>query len=210
MNDHSTMVGRSYHATDIAQQRAVYDDWAEQYERDLCAMGNRIPGQCAALFAHYVPREVAPILDAGCGTGQQSHPLALLGYGPFVGIDLSQGMLDMAERKGVYQSLHRMTLGEPLDFPDDHFPAIMCCGVLTPGHAPASSLFELIRIAKPGAPIVFSIRDDAQQEPQYPNTVAELDASGVWRREFCTAPFQSMPFGEPEVYHRAFLYYKNG
>ena len=152
------MVGKSYHAEDIDEQRQVYDEWAPNYEQDLFAMGNRIPTMCPTLFAHHVSKDVAPILDAGCGGGLQSEPLALLGYGPITGIDLSEGMLEVARSKGIYSELHRMTLGEPLDFPDAHFAAVMCCGVLTPGHAPASSLHELVRVARPGAPIVFSIR----------------------------------------------------
>ena len=124
------------------------------------------------------------------------------------GIDLSEGMLDIARSKGIYSELHRMTMGEPLGFPDNYFGAVLCCGVLTPGHAPARSLHELIRVAKPGAAIVFSMRDDAKQEEQYPQTVAELDQSGIWRREFLSEKFQSLPYGEPEVFHRVHLYFK--
>ena len=203
-----TMVGESYLARDVDEQQQVYDKWAPNYEQDLFAMGNRIPAMVPTLFAHHVPTDVSPILDAGCGGGLQSEPLALLGYGPLVGIDLSEGMLDVARSKGIYGELHRMTMGEPLAFPDNHFGAVLCCGVLTPGHAPAHSLHELIRVAKPGAAIVFSMRDDAKQEPQYPETVAELDRSGVWRRQFKSEKFQSLPYGEPEVFHRVHLYYK--
>ena len=51
------------------QQKDAYDAWANSYERDLCAMGYRIPAVIASLFARYVPEDTAPILDAGCGGG---------------------------------------------------------------------------------------------------------------------------------------------
>ena len=57
-----------------------------------------------------------------------------------------------------------MTLGEKLDFPDDKFAAIISSGTITPHHAPPKSFEELIRIG-PGAPIIFSMRDDPAQEP---------------------------------------------
>ena len=203
-------VGVSYHSRNLSEQRKVYDHWANHYEQDLFAMGNRIPAMCAAVFSHHVSKDASPILDAGCGGGLQSEPLGLMGYGPIVGIDLSEGMLEIAQSKGIYSALHRMTMGEPLDFADNEFGAVICCGVLTPGHAPASSLHELIRVAKPGAPIVFSTRDDPGQESQYPDTIAELDGSGIWQLAFRSEPFQSLPYGEPEVFHRVFLYHKAG
>lgn len=208
MNE-STKVGISYHSRDVDEQRVVYDQWAGNYEKDLFAMGNRIPTMCPVLFAQHVPTDIGSILDAGCGGGLQSEPLALMGYGPITGIDLSEGMLDVARSKGFYADLRRMTMGEPLAFDSESFDAIMCCGVLTPGHAPANSLFELIRVAKSGAPLVFSMRDDKGQGAEYFTALDELDASGAWDRKFVSQPFQSLPYGEPEVFHRVYLYYKS-
>lgn len=199
-------VSRSYAASSIEQQQATYDDWAGQYEPDLCAMGYRIPAVIASVFTRFVPKGTAPILDAGCGGGIQSEPLALLGFKPIVGVDLSDGMLDVARAKGIYSELRRMTLGEALDFADDSFAAVVSSGTITPKHAPPESFVELIRVARPGAPIVFSLRDDAEQEPGYPAMVDELAAAGAWSKVFETDSFHSMPYGEPEVTHRVHVY----
>ncbi len=204
-----TNVSKSYQASSVEEQQSAYDEWAVQYEQDLCAMGYRIPAVIATVFTRFVEIDTAPILDAGCGGGIQMEPLVMLGYGPITGIDLSEGMLEIARRKGLYEELRQMTLGERLDFPDNHFAAVISSGTITPKHAPAHSFDELVRVAKPDAPIVFSLRDDPKQEPEYPQTLDRLESDGLWWPIFVTASFQSMPYGEPEVTHRVHVYKKN-
>lgn len=206
MNQDHTHVAKSYAATSVAEQRAAYDDWAEKYEADLCAFGNRIPAVVPTVFTKFVDLGTAPILDAGCGGGIQAEPLALLGHGPITGIDLSDGMLGVARSKGFYAELRQMTMGEHLDFPDNHFAAVLSSGCITPRHAPAHSFDELIRITQPGALIVFSLRDDPAQEPEYPAALDRLEQAGAWTPVFATPSFQSMPYGEPEISHRVHVY----
>ena len=147
---YETNVSQSYHASSMEEQQAAYDQWAKEYESDLCAMGYRIPAMIAAVFTRFVASDTAMILDAGCGGGIQSEALAMLGYGPITGIDLSEGMLDIARDKGIYAELHQVTLGERLDFSDNTFAAVLSSGTITPKHAPAHSFDELIRVAIPG------------------------------------------------------------
>ena len=201
-----TNVSQSYQVNSLKEQQAAYDRWSNDYESDLCAMGYRIPAMIAAVFTRFVALDTALILDAGCGGGIQSEALAMLGYGPITGIDLSEGMLDIARDKGIYAELHQMTLGEQLDFSDDTFAAVLSSGTITPKHAPAHSFDELIRVAMPGAPIVFSLRDDSTQEPDYPDALSRLTASGAWHEIFVTESFKSMPYGEPEISHRVHVY----
>lgn len=199
-------VNRSYQVRSAAEARTAYDDWADQYEPDLCAAGYRIPAMIAAVFTRFVPANTAPVLDAGCGGGIQAEPLAELGYGPIVGIDLSDGMLAVAAKKGIYSELKQQVMGERLDFPDDHFGAVICSGVITPGHAPPHSFDELVRVACPGARIIFSLRSDDKQMPAYPQAVERLTSAGAWQHVFSTKPFHSMPYGEPDVLHQIHAY----
>ncbi len=201
-----TGVARSYRAETLEEQQAAYDNWAKQYEIDLCAMGYRIPAVLAAVATRFIPASAAPILDAGCGGGIQAEPLAMLGYGPITGIDLSEGMLEVARAKAIYSDLHQMTLGEKLDFADNAFAAVISSGTITPHHAPPKSFEELIRVARPGAPIIFSMRDDPAQEPEYPEAVKTLVDAGLWQEVFSTESFYSMPYGEPEITHRVHVY----
>ncbi|MAF07349.1 MAG: SAM-dependent methyltransferase [Acidiferrobacteraceae bacterium] len=201
-----TGVARSYRAETLEEQQAAYDSWAKQYEIDLCAMGYQIPAVIAAVSTRFIPSTAAPILDAGCGGGIQAEALAMLGFGPITGIDLSEGMLEVARTKGIYSDLRQMTLGEKLDFADNTFAAVISSGTITPHHAPPGSFEELIRVAKPGAPIVFSLRDDPAQEPEYPEAVKRLTDAGLWREAFTTESFHSMPYGEPQITHRVHVY----
>lgn len=201
-----TDVSRSYHAESVEAQQQAYDDWASSYEPDLCAMGYRIPSMICAAFVRYVAADTAPILDAGCGGGIQAEPLAMVGYGPFVGIDLSPGMLEVARAKNIYQELAQATLGEPLAFPDNHFGATITSGTITPKHAPPHAFEELIRVTRSAAPIVFSIRDDEFQEPEYPAMLEKLEPEGKWAPVFKGSSFRSMPYSEPDVSHRIMVY----
>jgi SAM-dependent methyltransferase len=169
-------------------------------------MGYRIPAVIASLFVRYVPQDTKPILDAGCGGGIQSEPLALLGYGPITGIDLSPGMLAIAKDKGFYADLMQQTLGEELDFPDNHFGAVLSAGTITPGHAPAHAFDELVRVARSGAHILFSLRSDNKQLPEYPAALERLETAGAWKHVFSTDGFYSMPYGEPEIIHQIHVY----
>lgn len=188
------------------EQQTAYDELAEQYEHDLFSMGYRLPAVIAAVFARFVSIDVAPILDAGCGGGLQAEPLAAMGYGPIVGIDLSQGMLSVAKRKDIYVELRQMKLGDRLEFPDHSFAAVMCCGTITPKHAPAHSFDELVRVTKPGGVIVFSLRDDAGQEPEYPGKLESLESEKQWRAIFKTRNFRGMPNDELQISHRVYVY----
>ncbi len=201
-----SMVDRVYGAKTQDEQEAAYDEWSAQYERDLCAMGYRPPAISSAVFTRYVPADAAPILDAGCGGGLQTEALVALGYGPFTGIDLSEGMLSVARSKGIYKELRQMALGGRLDFPDDTFAAVLSIGTITPGHAPPESFEDLIRVARPEAPIIFSLRSDAGQDQKYAEACNRLEAAGRWRHVFSTGSFVAMPYGEPEVTVRIHVY----
>ena len=115
-------------------------------------------------------------------------------------------MLDVARSKNIYAELKQQVMGETLDFPDDHFAAVICSGGITTGHAPAHSFNELVRITRPGARIIFSMRSDASQKPEYPAAVEALTRNGAWAHIFSTKPFYSMPYGEPDVLHQVHVY----
>ena len=202
-----TDVSKSYVASSLEEQRDAYDTWAKKYEPDLCAMGYRIPAAIASVFTRYVSLDTAPILDAGCGGGIQSEALDLLGYKNITGIDLSEGMLAVAQDKNIYSELCQMTLGGRLGFADETFAAIISAGTITPNHAPAESFVDLVRVAKPGAPIVFSLRDDPKQEPEYPAILETLENEGAWKKTFQSPSFHSMPYGEPDITHRIHVYH---
>lgn len=190
----------------------LYDDWARDYDRDLWATGNPYIALMAGLAGRYIPDRAARILDAGCGTGNMAEILHRIGYDSIVGVDASEGMLAAARAKGCYAALRQMVLGADIDLPAESFDAVTAAGVLTHGHAPPESLYGLLSVAKPGAPIIFSISQVAMDESGFGAVIAKLDAEGAWRLEERTQPFQTYPFVEShgDLRHWINVYRKNG
>lgn len=69
-------------------------------------------------------------------------------------------------------------------------------------------LTKPIKIAKPGAAIVFSLRDDPEQLPDYPARVQALTDQGLWSEVWSSPSPHSMPYGAPTVTHRIHVYRK--
>ncbi len=206
MSNEQSRLDTVYSATTADESRGAYDEWANDYEADLFAYGQRFPWIAAAVFTRFVGPEEGPILDAGCGTGLQIEPIALMGYRPITGIDLSEGMLKVAAKKSLYAELKPMTLGEPLAFPDNHFSNTITCGAITPGHAPPHSFAELIRVTRSRGKIVVCMRTDTDVDPAYPDALEHYAAEGRWHGIFQSKEFAAMPLGEPSVRTTIFVF----
>ncbi|WP_293854303.1 class I SAM-dependent methyltransferase [uncultured Alsobacter sp.] len=186
---HEGPLGSVYDAKAPAEVAALYDGWAETYDADMARAGYRHPSVGLALLARHAPRGTGPVLDAGCGTGLLGDWLGILGFSPVEGLDLSDGMLAVARRKGAYAALHRLALGGALPFPDGHFAAVISTGVFTTGHVGPEGLPELVRIVRAGGPIVLTIKTTLW-DGGFAQAVA--DAAGVAVAER-TEPYVSMP-----------------
>ncbi len=190
-----------YSSTTDQELEERYDQWADEYDQDLDTEFGWISPQAASQsLAKYVAND-ARILDAGAGTGLVGEVLAKMGYTNLVAMDLSQGMLDAAEKKGVYREFHKMALGDQLDYQTDEFDAVISVGVFTLGHAPAGSFDELVRITRPGGHIVFSIRPDIDETGGFKDKQDELVAAGKWKLTEVSDRYHPLPKGEPEVVH---------
>ena len=195
-----------YSATNNQELAERYDQWAADYDKDLeDDFGWVAPQRCCEVFAKYVDK-AAKILDAGAGTGLVGKILSGMGYSSLDAMDLSQGMLDESRKKNVYQGFHQMVMGESLGFSTDTYDAVITVGVLTVGHAPPSSLDELVRVTKPGGHIVFSLRPDVYLNDGFKEKQQQLEAGGKWKLVLESDPIQLLPKGEPEVMHQVWVY----
>ncbi len=195
-----------YGAKTPEESRALYQAWAADYDADNLKKGYRLAGIAAALLARYLPRGEGPVLDAGCGTGLIGEALAIFGYQDIEGLDISERMLEGARARSVYQKLGLQVLGETIAEPSDRFAAATCFGSFGPGHAPPESLDELVRVVRPGGPVIFNVIEATYEEQGFTAKMAALSAAGTWRERERTPPFTPYLLAEPELFARAFVF----
>ena len=183
----------------------TYDEWAGDYEEDVFTLGYTAPAVAAGFIGRHVPPG-GTTLDAAVGTGALGDILRALDYGDLTGIDFSEGMMRRAREKGAYRELRRMTLGGPLDFPDDNFDACFSVGVFTEGPAPPEALDELARVVRPGGWMVFSVRADIYEKGGFREKQRALEEDGRWRLVRMSDAFTMFPAIETSHDGRIFVY----
>lgn len=191
-DEKSGQLGAVYGAGSTAEVAGHYDRWAATYDADMSAVGYRHPTIGLALLARHLPRGARPVLDAGVGTGIMGEWLGIAGYPEVEGLDISEGMLAVAARRGSYARLHKLALGGPLPFAAGTFAGILSVGVFTTGHVGAEGLDELVRICRPGGIIVLTVKTTLLADSMDAR-LAKLAAEGRIARLETTAPYVSMP-----------------
>jgi len=195
-----------YSASTQAELHDAYSLWANEYDRETAELGYGLPFLIGAWVARYVPRGDGPILDAGCGTGLSGPYLKALGYDHIEGLDMSAEMLRLARGRNVYRALKQADLGGQLPWADGHFAAFLSTGVFTEGHAPASSLDELVRITQRGGHAIFTVRDTVLETGGFRAMFAKMEETRRWRPIEESPPFRAFAVGEPEVQVQAFVF----
>jgi predicted TPR repeat methyltransferase len=177
---------------DATRIRDLYADWARSYDADtLGGMGYVAPAVVADVLAEALAGSPAVVLDAGCGTGLVGLELSKRTQTEIDGLDLSPGMLEQAEKRGVYRRLSEADLTGRLDLPDDSYDGVVSVGVFTSGHVGPEAIDELARVARPGAPVVLTVHEKVWDADGYAAHLAEMHARGRARvRSVRDAPYQ--------------------
>lgn len=158
-----------------------YDAWASTYDDDLGAGYRVSPVAAARALARALLDPAGRVLDAGAGTGLCGAELYELGWRNVEAADLSEQMLEVARRKGVYRAHHRCDLEEDAGFfPAASFDGIVTAGVLTRGHAGHRAVRTLDGWLRPGGVAVVAIRRDyLESQPQ----LREVFTTVAWELE---------------------------
>ena len=153
--------------------------------------------RCGRRGCATAPGADARVLDAGAGTGLLGGALARAGFRRLDALDMSSGMLDQAAAQGVYRDLRVGRLDERLDYETGSYDGVVSAGVLTTGHAPATSLEARPRDAARG-PVIFTppFRHGA---PGIRREDRRAERSRRWELVDRGDEFQALPKGEPEV-----------
>lgn len=159
----------------------LYDDWAKTYDADTTeGMGYVAPKLCAEKLVGRIGAD-EPVLDAGCGTGLAGVELAARGFKVIDGLDVSAEMLAIAAEKKVYRTLDKADLTKPIALADNSYAAVLCVGTLTHGHVGPDALDELLRVARPGAPVIATIHEGVWEEAGFRTHIEALVARGAAR-----------------------------
>ncbi|ROT37050.1 methyltransferase domain-containing protein [Sodiomyces alkalinus F11] len=179
-----SQISRTYGASSVAELKAIYDDWATSYDKELAEDGQKYVAPAIAsayvlntLGVNRVSDDIE-ILDAGCGTGLVGIELAKVGAKKIDGVDLSPGMLDVARATGAYRTLETVDLSQALPRREASYDVVMCVGTMTQGHVGPNALDEFIRVLKKGGFLVATILGYIWETDGYKARVQELVGAG--------------------------------
>lgn len=175
------ILNRVYRLSGPQDAAEVYDEWAASYDEDTVGgMGYVAPALAARRLASLVSAGDT-VLDTGCGTGLVGAELARLAEVTIDGVDLSTAMLERAEQRGVYRNLTTADLTRPMAFEDDTYDALVCVGILTEGHLGPEPLDEMVRVVRPGGPLVATVLGTVWEEGGFRSHVAGMVDRGLVR-----------------------------
>jgi phosphatidylethanolamine/phosphatidyl-N-methylethanolamine N-methyltransferase len=176
----------------------AYGRWAPIYDIVFGPVFRR--GRRAAVDA--AERIGGRILEVGVGTG-----LSLTDYSKrnrIVGIDISQPMLDKANKRVERSGLDHVDAlavmdAEHLTFPDASFDVVVAQYVVTAIPNPETALDEFVRVVRPGGEIILTSRIGA--ETGFRGTLEKwlmpLTSRLGWRTEFPWARYEHWANGAP-------------
>jgi predicted TPR repeat methyltransferase len=172
---------RIYSLRDLDDCKAVYDEWATSYDNDVNDPASDYVGPARAAQSAATHGNInGTVLDAGCGTGLCGIALAHLGAKTIDGLDLSPGMLKVADKTGAYRHLGTADLSKPIEKPDAAYDVVTCVGTLTKTHVgPDPALKEFARIIKRGGVVVATVLEDIWAPGGFEAEVERLAKEGV-------------------------------
>ncbi|KAJ4294295.1 hypothetical protein N0V90_007985 [Kalmusia sp. IMI 367209] len=176
-----TFLDRVFAAKSQEETRNLYDQWASSYNTDMETYSFTAPRLVAQVLSKYlkVPPESTTIVDAGCGSGLVGVELNKLGFHTIDGLDLSEGMLKVAEKTGAYRNLKVTDLTKRLEADDSTYDALTCCGTFTHGHLGPDPLPEMARIVKSGGVLAVTILESFWKEGDFAGVVKGLEKERI-------------------------------
>ena len=136
-----------------------YDKAAEKYEGWMDAIKFADPVIVAQQTLSRLENKDAHVIDFGCGAGAIGKVFKDHGFNNLIGLDASQGMIDVAVKEKVYSEAHKIMLGED-PFPEawiGKFDAAVSSGCFNLGHFPSLAFDLMLDSLKVGGLCVFSI-----------------------------------------------------
>ena len=149
----------------------IYDDW---YLTKLGSLVDQVQKNLVMELLN--PKQGELILDLGCGTGNYSIPLTEVGC-KVIGVDHSPNMLNVAKEKTKAIGLdieYHLSEADKLDFPDNHFDAVVSVTAFEFIKDIEKVFSELMRVVKPSGRII----------------LGTINAHGDWGKLYMSDYFQ--------------------
>jgi len=150
--------------TNTAYRTKLFDHWPTYLEDfNACKeiMGYRYPETLVDEFLTLDQDKQAKILDVACGPGNVAYILKDHGYTNIDGLDPSQGLLDAAMEKKLYNKTVccYVSPDEKTPISDNTYDVLLCSAGMFPGSIVPQAFTELLRITKPGGIISWNIAE---------------------------------------------------
>ena len=148
---------QAYNLNSSEEHRNFYNVWAPTYDEGFAHHNDYIyPNEVAKVFKSCITDDVRSIADIGCGTGLiglsfRNTSLSLDGF------DISEGMLEVAKRKSVYDRLITLDLEKLQDYPNIRYDGLLSSGTFTLGHLGPKVLLKTLLLARTKAQCVIGV-----------------------------------------------------
>ena len=158
--------------------RELYASWASTYDNEVQKNGYVTPERVAKALKDNVTNQSEVILDYGCGTGLSGSALQAVGFTNIDGLDVSQEMVTLAEKKSIYKKLTVFDPSTKIPVHADQYKIITAIGVIGAGAAPLEVFDNLFSLLPPSGLFAFSFNDHTLSDPNYEGKVNQCLSSG--------------------------------
>jgi predicted TPR repeat methyltransferase len=158
--------------------RELYASWASTYDNEVQKNGYVTPERVAKALKDIVTNQSEVILDYGCGTGLSGFALQAVGFTNIDGLDVSQEMITLAEKKSIYKKLTVFDPSTKIPVHADQYKIITAIGVIGAGAAPLEVFDNLFSLLPPSGLFGFSFNDHTLSDPNYEGKVNQCLSSG--------------------------------
>lgn len=170
---------------------SAYAEWAETYDKDVKDHDYRAPETASKILLNALnnspslsDKKSFVVLDAGCGTGLTAETISrctkeMDSMWTFIGLDYSPGMLELAGKKGIYETLRAADLNEPLPLDGQKVDLIVATGVFMEGHCGPRALGNLLASLNSGGCACITVRNESYKplETEYNEVIKSMNCS---------------------------------
>ncbi|HYN79320.1 MAG TPA: tetratricopeptide repeat protein [Lamprocystis sp. (in: g-proteobacteria)] len=141
-----------------AYVQSVFDAFSQRFDSRLASLEYRAPTLVGEAVGGCIgaPTANLGVLDVGCGTGLCA-PLLRPFAARLEGVDLSAGMLGQADRRGLYDALHRAELTAFMDAHPNRFDLVVSADTLVYFGAISAALCAAARTLRAGGHLCFTV-----------------------------------------------------